>query len=124
MNTTIFHASRGETGITARIGLILISTDEVGCDAFLSMMPREVAVFPTRVGYTYTGAEFRMAGDFRQVLSTLPPAGRLEVVAFSCTSCAISMGLAAFQPEVEAVRRGIRATSPAGAGIAALRHLG
>lgn len=122
--TTVLAGTTSPLEVVARIGLILLSTDEVGGDAFSSMMPKDkVLVFPARTAYDYAGDVFSLARSFEDVVATLPPAGRLDVLAFSCTACAVSMGVEKLLSQLKEARPGIKYTSPAGAGVAALRQL-
>ena len=51
--------------------------------------------------------------------TTLP---RMDVLVFSCTSCAVAMGAENMMALLAQARPGIKYTTPAGAGVAALRQ--
>ncbi|MET4072259.1 maleate isomerase [Bradyrhizobium sp. S3.2.6] len=124
ISTKIFERHTNPAKVVARIGLILLSTDEMGGDAFVSMMPKDkVSVFQTRIAYEYSGGGFSMPTSFRDVADTLPPAGRLDVLAFSCTSWTVAMGAEIVLSQLKEARTGIKYTSPAHAAVAALRQL-
>lgn len=58
----------------------------------MTIMPKDkVAVFQTRAAYDYCEGTFSIRTSFKAVTDTLP-AGRLDVLAFSCTSWAVAMG--------------------------------
>lgn len=123
-SATIFEGLTTGSNATARIGLILLSTDEVGGDAFTSIMPQnEVSVFATRTAYDHGGGGFSLAASFADVVNTLPPAGRFDVLAFSCTSGTVTMGMKNLLSQLAEASPGMKYTSPAVAAIAALQHL-
>lgn len=123
-STRVFERLTSPSKVIARIGLILVSTDETGGDAFMTIMPKdEVAVFQTRAAYDYCEGAFSIRTSFKEVTDTLPPAGRLDVLAFSCTSWTVAMGAENVLAQLREARPGIKYTSPAHASIAALRQL-
>lgn len=123
-STRVFDGSPRASKLMGRIGLILLSTDEVGGDAFTSIIPKnEISVFTTRTAYDHRGGGFSLATSFAQVAGTLPPAGRVDVLAFSCTSGTVAMGAKSLLSELADARAGLKYTSPAVAGLAALRNL-
>ncbi|WP_157083569.1 maleate cis-trans isomerase family protein [Bradyrhizobium manausense] len=123
-STIIFDAATERSGAVVRIGLILLSSDEVGGDAFTSIMPKDdVLVFATRTAYDHSNGGFAVATSFPEVADTLPPVGRFDVLAFSCTSATIAMGESKLLSELEKARPGAKCTSPAIAAIAALKQL-
>lgn len=119
--------TRPPKGVVARIGLILLSTDEVGGDAFCSIIPQDEArVFTTRTAYhdeSGEGGEFLLKTSFGEVADTLPPAGRFDVLAFSCTNATVAMGIEKLLADLGRARPGVKYTSPGIAAIAALRKL-
>ncbi|MCK1456776.1 aspartate/glutamate racemase family protein [Bradyrhizobium sp. 35] len=122
--TTIFEGITTPSKAVARIGLILLSTDEVGGDAFTSIMPAdEVTVFTTRSAYNHSGGGFSLETSFADVVNTLPPAGRFDVLAFGCTSATVVMGMKSLLSQLAGARAGMKYTSPAVAAVAALQHL-
>lgn len=117
---------RSAKPVMARIGLILLSTDEVGGDAFTMIMPDDVRVFMTRTAYrddSGKGGAFTLRTSFRDVAETLPPAGRFDVLAFSCTNATVAIGMDALLRELAVARPGVKYTSPAIAAVAALKKL-
>lgn len=126
--TTLFAGkTRPAKNAAASIGLILLSTDEVGGEAFSAIMPAEkVRVFTTRTAYhdeSGNGGAFSLKTSFAQVVDTLPPPGRFDVLAFSCTNATVAMGIDRLLLQLDEARPGIRYTSPGIAAIAALRRL-
>ncbi|WOH52456.1 aspartate/glutamate racemase family protein [Bradyrhizobium sp. sBnM-33] len=122
-STRIFEGLTSPSKVVARIGLILLSTDEVGGDAFVSIMPKDrVSVFTTRTAYDHSGGGFSLATSFADVADTLPPAGRFDVLAFSCTSGTVALGMKSLLSQLAKARPGVNYTSPAVAGVAALRQ--
>ncbi|MGY3473494.1 maleate cis-trans isomerase family protein [Bradyrhizobium ottawaense] len=103
-----------------RFGVVVLSSDEVGADAFASIMPEdEVSVVSTRVTYKGAGE----IASFSEAVNTLPPEGRLDLLAFSCTSGSIAMGAQVVLSQLEKARPGLKYTSPAVAGLEALRRI-
>lgn len=123
-STKIFERITSPSNVIARIGLILVSTDEMEGDAFISIMPKgQVAVFQTRAAYDYREGTFAIRTSFKDVTDTLPPVERLDVLAFSCTSWTVAAGVDNVLSQLKEARPGIKYTSPAHAGISALRRL-
>lgn len=124
ISTTVFVRLPRPSNVVARIGLILLSTDEVGGDAFRSIMPEgEVSVFQTRTDHDYSNCQFSMPTTFMEVANTLPPVGRLDVLAFSCTCWTVAIGAQNMLSQLAQARPGIRYTTPAHAAVEALQHL-
>lgn len=124
-STFIFNGSTAPSRAIVRIGLILISTDEVGGDAFRTILPGDdVSVFATR-GSCEDGWEgFAFTSSFAEVANTLPPADRLDVLAFSCTSATVELGIEGVLSELSNAMPGLKYTSPAIAVIEALKQFG
>ncbi|TIP02025.1 MAG: hypothetical protein E5X72_22650 [Mesorhizobium sp.] len=124
-NTLIFKAQTQPSSAVARIGVILISSDEVGGDAFSSIMPDDALVFMTRSqARSLPDGGFALAPSFAEIADTLPPAGRFDVLAFNCTSGSVEIGIESLLSQLEEARPGLKYTSPAIAGIGALKQLG
>ncbi|RWN48883.1 hypothetical protein [Mesorhizobium sp.] len=110
------------------IGLITLSTDPVGEDAFkaeLSEAP--VRVFTTRVAYDEADHEaggFIPMPDWPVVVRTLPPGDLVDMIAFSCTSATIALGNETLVRQLSAARPGLRYTSPGIAAVALMRRFG
>jgi maleate isomerase len=123
--TFIFNGSTAPSRSVVRVGLILISTDEVGGDAFREIMPDDdVSVFTTRGSCEDSWEGFAFKSSFKEVTDTLPPADRLDVLAFSCTSATVELGIEGLLSELSAALPGVKYTSPAIAAIEALNQLG
>lgn len=86
-STTIFEGLTRPSRAIARIGLIALSSDEVGGDTFTSIMPKDgMSVFTTKSAYAHSGGGFALAASLADVVDTLPPARRFDVLAFGCTT--------------------------------------
>ncbi|MER9420825.1 aspartate/glutamate racemase family protein, partial [Mesorhizobium sp. M0306] len=110
--------------VQARIGFILLNSDEVGEGAFQLLMPsNEVAVYTTRTGYSHGGGGFTTPTSFRDIADTLPPADRFDVLAFSCTSATVALGIPALLEKLQTAKPGVKYTSPGIAMIEALKHV-
>lgn len=125
-STIQFEALTTPLPAVARIGVIYLSTDEIGEDAFNSMIPKgEVSVFATRTAHDHSSdGKFKLPTTFTAVTDTLPPPGRIDVLAFSCTSATVTLGIENLLSELKQARPGIKYTSPAIASIAALKQFG
>ncbi|PDT64249.1 hypothetical protein CO683_39430 [Bradyrhizobium ottawaense] len=103
-----------------RFGIVVLSSDEVGADAFASIMPEgEVSVVSTRVAYRGAGE----ISSFAEAAASLPPKGRLDLLAYSCTSGTVAMGAEVVLSQLERARPGLRYSTPAVAGLEALHHI-
>ncbi|WP_164784011.1 aspartate/glutamate racemase family protein [Mesorhizobium sp. M5C.F.Cr.IN.023.01.1.1] len=123
--TLIFDGRTEPSRVVVRIGLILISSDEVGGDAFSSIMPKgDVLVFSTRSDASFpSDGSITFATSLAEVANTLPPPGRFDVLAFSCTSGSLKLGVESLLSQLRWARPGLKYTSPAIAAIAALNEL-
>ncbi|MER8996008.1 hypothetical protein [Mesorhizobium sp. M0678] len=122
--TMLFDGATAPLGQTVRIGLILLSTDEICADAFTSILPRDdVLVFQTRAAYDEKGAGDDLAAPMTDIVNTLPPPGRFDILAFGCTSATVAMGIDGLVRQLSEARPGLRYTSPAIGAVEALRHL-
>ncbi|MBX5180473.1 hypothetical protein HJB77_30260 [Rhizobium lentis] len=123
-STVIFKGSSSPSPAVVRIGLILVSTDEVGGDAFCAIMPKDdVSVFITRGSCEDSWEGFSLSRSFKEVADTLPPTERFEVLAFSCTSATVELGVEGLLSELRMARPGLKYTSPGIAVVEALKHL-
>jgi maleate isomerase len=122
-----FRADLATVQRHAHVGLIVLSTDEVGESAFTEQMPSGVQVLTTR-GVSdpevHRTGRFELRGGFGGVASTLPPAERLDLIAFSCTSGTVASGDEAVQAAFSAALPGVPMTNPAIAAVAAFRARG
>jgi len=74
----------------------------------------EARVFTTRTAYhdeSGDGGEFSLNTSFGEVTDTLPPAGRFDVLAFSCTNATVAMGIEKLLHDLEKAWPGV-ATHP------------
>ncbi|MER9337952.1 hypothetical protein NKJ06_28985 [Mesorhizobium sp. M0293] len=110
------------------IGLITLSTDPVGEDAFkaeMSGMP--VRVFTTRTSYDeadHAAGGFIPVPDWKVLLHTLPPGNLIDLIAFACTSGTIALGNETLLRQLESARPGLSYTSPAIASVALMQRFG
>ncbi|TCU31312.1 maleate cis-trans isomerase family protein [Rhizobium azibense] len=113
-------------GIAATVGLIVLSTDEVGADAFTSLMPRTIRTLVTRTAYDDDEAtgEFQIRDSYKAVADEFPRGDRLDILAFSCTSATVATGKERLLNCLSGARPGIKYTSPGIAGHKALHHIG
>ncbi len=107
-----------------RIGLIVLSNDYATERDFMNMRPSdEVAVFVSRVPNTpeCTVEGLRaMAPHITTAASLLVPEGRLDAVAYSCTSGTVVMGFDNIRASIQAARPDIPCVTPITASLAAL----
>src|SRR5262249_35618031 len=94
-----------------RIGVVVPATDQVSEVAFAEMLRgHPVSMVVSRVAFenpVVMANLSRMVDDLTRATALLLPDGRIDVVAFSCTSGTVAGG-------VEAVGRAIRAAKPSG----------
>lgn len=111
-----------------RIGLIALASDHVTERDFINMRPSDdVAVFVSRILNTNpcTVENLRaMAPRLTNAVSLIVPAGRLDAVAYSCTSGTVAIGYEAIASSIHAVRPEIPVATPITAGLAALKGFG
>lgn len=111
--------------LLANVGLIVLSTDEVGAEAFCRIVPSpEIRVFVTRAPHASTGATFQLQRSFKELADAMPPPGALDILAFNCTSGTVELGNDVVLAELSNARPGLKYTSPAIAGINALNDFG
>jgi maleate isomerase len=65
----------------------------------------------------------RMVDDLTRATALLLPDGRIDVVAFSCTSGTVAAGVDRVARAIDAAKPGIPFTTPITAAVAAFRHL-
>jgi maleate isomerase len=111
-----------------RIGLVVPATDQVSEAAVGAMLAgHDVSVVASRVAFEnpVTLANLtRMVDDLTRATGLLLPGGRIDAVAFSCTSATVAAGLDAVGRSIRAARPGVPFTTPITAAVAAFRHLG
>ena len=107
-----------------RIGLIALSNDYVTERDFTNMRPSDdVAIFVSRVPNTpeCTVETLRaMAPHITVAASLLVPEGRLDAVAYSCTSGTVVMGYDGICDRIHAARPGVPCITPITAALEAL----
>jgi maleate isomerase len=111
-----------------RIGLIVPATDQVSEVALGEMLAGHPVSFVTsRVAFenpvTMTNLA-RMVDDLTRATALLLPGGRIDVVAFSCTSGTVAAGVEAVARSIRAARPGIPFTTPITAAVTAFETLG
>lgn len=111
-----------------RIGLIVLSNDYVVERDFMNMRPDgDVAIFATRIANTTecTVETLRaMAPRITAATELLVPEGRLDSVAYACTSGTVVIGYDAIRDRVHAARLGVPCITPITASLAALGKFG
>ncbi|MER9844821.1 aspartate/glutamate racemase family protein [Mesorhizobium australicum] len=122
-STIVFSPKTVPAAVSARIGFILLNSDEVGEGAFQLLMPEDVAVYTTRTAYSHAGGGFTTPTSFTEIANTLPPSDRFDVLAFSCTSGTVALGIPTLLRELEQACPGLKYTSPGIAMIEALKHV-
>jgi maleate isomerase len=111
-----------------RIGLVVPATDRVSEPAFGEMLAgHPVSVVASRVASENTvsmATLSRMVGDLSRAAALLLPGGRIDVVAFSCTSGTVAAGVDAVARAIADAKPGVPFTTPITAAVAAFRRLG
>jgi len=107
-----------------RIGLIALASDYVTERDFMNMRPcDDVVIFVSRILNVNpcTVENLRtMAPRVTESVSLIIPEGRLDAVAYSCTSGTVVIGFDKIESSIHAVRPGIPVATPITAGLAAL----
>ena len=126
---TEFEAIVGETLFDEgpgrfRIGLVALSNDYVTERDFMNMRPSDdVVVYTSRVPNTpdcTVETLQQMAPHITQAASLIVPEGRLDVMAYSCTSGTAVMGFDKIRTLIHAARPGIPCVTPITSSLAAL----
>ena len=111
-----------------RIGLVVPATDQVSEAAFAEMLAgHPVSVVASRVAFenpVVMATLSRMVDDLARATALLLPGGRIDVVAFSCTSGTVAAGVDAVARAIHAGKPGVPFTTPITAAVAAFRRLG
>src|SRR5262245_23069542 len=122
-----FPLASSATPERPRIGLVVPATDEVSEAAFTEMLDGHPLAFVTsrvRFENPVTMANLsRMVDDLTRATALLLPGGRVDVVAFSCTSGTVAGGVDAVRQSIAAAKPGVPFTTPITAAVAALRQL-
>ena len=107
-----------------RIGLLVLSNDYVMERDFINMRPSdEIALFTSRLPNTpdCTVETLRkMAPHISKTTSLLIPEGRLDVIAYGCTSGTAVLGFDEIRSQIHSIRPGIPCTTPLTASLDAL----
>jgi maleate isomerase len=111
-----------------RIGVVVPATDQVSEVAFAEMLRgHPVSMVVSRVAFenpVVMSTLSRMVDDLTRATALLLPGGRIDVVAFSCTSGTVAAGVDRVARAIDAAKPGIPFTTPITAAVAAFRHLG
>ena len=111
-----------------RIGLITLASDYVTERDFMNMRPSDdVVIYTSRIlNANPCTAEnlLTMAPRLADSVSLIIPQGRLDAVAYSCTSGTVVIGHEAVVASVHTARPGIPVATPITAGLAALENFG
>jgi len=111
-----------------RIGLVVPATDQVSEAAFAEMLAgHPVSVIASRVAFenpVVMATLSRMVDDLARATALLLPGGRIDVVAFSCTSGTVAAGVDAVARAIGGAKPGVPFTTPITAAVAAFRRLG
>jgi maleate isomerase len=111
-----------------RIGLAVPATDQVSEAAFAEMLSgHSVSVVATRVAFenpVVMATLSRMVDDLARATALLLPGGRIDVVAFSCTSGTVAAGVDQVARAIGSAKPGVPFTTPITAAVAAFRCLG
>jgi len=111
-----------------RIGVVVPATDQVSEVAFAEMLRgHPVSMVVSRVAFenpVVMANLSRMVDDLTRATALLLPDGRIDVVAFSCTSGTVAGGVDAVARAIHAARPGVPFTTPITAAVAAFRRLG
>jgi maleate isomerase len=127
---TIRHLPIGEAAPPEppRIGLVVPATDQVSEVAFAEMLRgHAVSMVVSRVAFenpVVMATLSRMVDDLTRATALLLPGGRIDVVAFSCTSGTVAAGVDAVARAIRAAKPGIPFTTPITAAVKAFRRLG
>jgi maleate isomerase len=125
---SIRHLPIGEAGPPEppRIGVVVPATDQVSEVAFAEMLRgHPVSMVVSRVAFenpVVMANLSRMVDDLARATALLLPEGRIDVVAFSCTSGTVAAGVDRVARAIHAAKPGIAFTTPITAAVAALRH--
>mgnify|MGYP006118141469 CR=1 FL=1 len=107
-----------------RIGLVTLSNDYVTERDFMNMRPSDdVAIFTSRLLNTpecTVETLSEMAPHITKATSLIVPEGRLDVIAYACTSGTAVMGFESVQSLIQAARPGIACSTPLTSSLEAL----
>ncbi len=111
-----------------RIGLIVLSNDYAVERDFVNMRPSdEVAIFASRIANTAectVSSLQAMAPRITAATELLVPDGRLDVIAYACTSGTVVIGYETVRDRIHAARPAVPCVTPMTASLAALDRFG
>ncbi len=127
--TSVSHATQYDEGPGKyRIGIVALSNDYVIERDFINMRPSDsVAIYTSRLQNTQdctVETLQAMAPEISKVAALLVPEGRLDVVAYGCTSGTAVLGYDKVRSLIHASRDGVPVTTPLTASIEALNQFG
>src|SRR6056297_1156535 len=117
----------GGPGPAARLGLVLLSTDQATEQAFRAMAPDDAAWFTSRLANRNptTTANLRLMADgLTGAAALLPEDANLGCIAYGCTSGVVALGEAEVFGRIRAARPGVPCTAPIVGALAAFDRLG
>jgi len=110
-----------------RIGLVVLSNDYATEQDFISARPNDdVAIFVSRVPNTSDctlDSLPKMAPFITKATELIVPEGRLDTIAYACTSGTVVMGYETICEKIQAVRPNIPVVTPITASLKALHYL-
>ena len=111
-----------------RIGLIVLSNDYIVERDFMNMRPNaDVAIFTTRIANTpdcTLNSLRKMAPKIADATALLAPQGRLETVAYACTSGSVVISYEVISDQISSVRPEAICVTPISASMAAFDAFG
>lgn len=123
-----FPLVKSEAPEKPRIGLVVPATDQVSEAAFAEMLAgHPVSVVVSRVAsenQVTMAMLSRMVDDLSRATALLLPGGRIDVVAFSCTSGTVAAGVDRVAGAIGDAKPGVPFTTPITAAVSAFRRLG
>ncbi len=128
-----FEATRGSAVLDEgpgkhRIGLLALSNDYVTERDFMNMRPSDdVVIYVSRVPNTSqcnVETLYKMASHITDATSLIVPGGRLDAVAYACTSGTAFMGYDKVRSLIQAARPGIPCSTPITSSMEALDRIG
>jgi len=126
------ECEREEAPVVARLGLVILQTDEVIESEFPALVGLGSGLDGVRLHYSRVPSSrdvtpqglAAMEAKLPAAVELLPPGIPFDVIAFACTSGATFIGEAQVEAAVQGVRPGIAVTNPLSATKAALKALG
>lgn len=110
-----------------RIGLIVLATDEVlERDFRLMQQSDDISVFVTRLSNSNRCTPETMlstASQLSAAAAVILPHGRLDVVAYGCTSATMMIGYDEIKRQIQGARPGVACATPLSAALKAMQHL-